>query len=995
MKPSIATGVLLFFGMFIHLPAFPQLDLRGELGKRLKEKKKFGEIINIVHSFYDEERSKLSEKDTVRRKYITRQIKFWNRWEWFARARLDENGEITNVNKRNWKAFQELQSASRVSTNTTNSSYAFWVPIGPTSFTRIGGGGAGGLGRVNCVAFHPTDPDVLYIGCPDGGLWRTVIGGDSWVPLSDHIPSVGISGIVVSYNNPNTIYILTGDGDISIFPNDVGVWRSSIGVLKSTDGGQNWFATSSFPNTNGDYWGYKLIQDPTNANILFAATSDGIYKTINAGSSWSRVRLGKFTDIEFKPGDHNIMYATEMDTIDNPLSISNAFYRSANNGDFWSNAGISGVPGGIVRLAIGVSANKPNDVYLLAGPAIGNGVFKGIYKSSNAGISFSLKAQTPNILGRDVNGTDNADQSWYDLAIAVNPSDAANIITGGIDVWSSNDSGVNMINRTSWVQTDVPASKYVHGDIHNLAYNPLNNKLYVCSDGGISVSADHGLSWSNLWDGLQIMEYYHLSGYDQDAIKLIGGTQDNGTNYRRNNSSHFYHILGADGYCGIIDYADSSILYFTGNESMAKSSDGGNSVLGSDLFNAPGPSDPSWPMIAMHTTDHSTVFAGKRGGIYKSTDGGYSWVNKSAGGNIALITCPSNSSRIYACYGADVNIKLYAGTQTFRSDQGGDNWIDLTVKQGYPDPATHPHLTDLAVHPGNSFRVWITLGGYTAGEKVYYSDNAGDNWINISGSLPNVPATAIAIDNNGNAYLGTDVGVFYRGATMTDWVPFYNGLPKTPVSDLVINDAAGVIVAATFGRGLFQSTLYSTCFPTLSLAGSATGSRFYEAANWITSTHDIYGGTGTEIFYRAGDYVLLENGFEVKGGSYFKGYISPCANGIPSQGIIYTNYNISMPTEILTEELVRTEDHPVSRNQEAIISSSVNNEKEINLSLISQQFVQVYFQEANTNEILLRLVRSSLPAGQYRLKYNDTKLKNGKVNLIIDIGGNKKIIAVR
>jgi len=991
MRRIAHTATVLFFATFVRLTAFPQVDLRGELGKRLHGKKNFAEIINVVHSFYNERRGKLSEKDTAQRKYINRQLKFWNRWEWYNRARLDKNGDIVNANKHNWDILQQMRTTTSAELNSITSSYSFWTPIGPTAFTTTSGGVAGGLGRVNCIAFHPTDPNVFYIGCPGGGIWRTSTGGNSWVSLSDHIPSLGISGIVVSVNNPNTLYALTGDGDVSIFANDVGVWRSSVGVLKSIDGGQNWLTTGPFPNTVNDYWGYKLIQDPTNANILFAATSDGIYKTINAGVSWTRTRVGKFTDIEFKPDDHNIMYAVAMDTTD-PLAISNAFYRSTDNGNFWSNDGVTGVPGGILRMAIGVSPDGPDDVYLLAGPATANGQFKGVYKSIDKGLSFDQKTFTPNILGRAVDGSDNADQAWYDLAIAVNPSDVANVITGGIDVWSSYDDGYNFFSRTNGFYGVSYPSKYVHADIHDLAYNPLDKKLYVCSDGGISVSEDDGMSWTNLWDGLQIMEFYHLSGIDQDASKIIGGVQDNGTNYRRNNSNNYYHVLGADGYSALIDYADTTILYFSGNDILQKSTDGGNSLASGDMLAG---IDNSWPMVAMHTSDHNILFGGKRNNIYKSIDGGKNWVGKGGGGNISLLTCPSNPNRAYACSGPDVNIKLFAGTQMWRSDNEGEDWVELTSKPGYPDPASHPHLTDIAVQPTSSFGVWITVGGFIAGEKVFYSNTAGESWTNISGSLPNVAVTAAVADDFGNVYVGTDVGVFYRGSTMNDWVPFYNGLPKVPIADLLINNGAGIIIAATFGRGVFQSTLYSDCFSTLSLAGSAIGNRFYEAANWISSTHDVYGGVGTEIFYKAGDYILLQNGFEVKGGSFFKAYIGPCANGIPSQSRIFTKYRVTTLSDIVTEELVKTKDNPLKKNREAILSPTVNSEKEISISIPGQQFVQVYFQEEDNHEILLWMVRQSLSPGQYRLKYNDAKLTNGNVRLVIDFGGDKKTIPVK
>jgi photosystem II stability/assembly factor-like uncharacterized protein len=990
MRKIISIGIACLWLVLIHKESFAQIELKGELAQQLKGKRNFREIMSVVHSYYSGQRNKLRKTDTSQLKYISRQIKFWNRWEWFNRPRVDEHGNLFNSTKKTWDILKQMQANESERTADVNSSYGQWIPIGPLSYTRIGSGNGGGLGRVNCVAFHPSNPNILYVGCPNGGLWRTLNHGEVWVSLTDNIPNTSVSGVVVSNADPNTLYILTGDGDVSFAsPDLVGTSRSCIGVLKSTDGGQNWLETGAFPGTSGGFWGYKLMQDPVNANILFAATTQGIFRTANSGLSWTNVQPGNFTDMEFKPGNHNIMYAVSRE-------YANAFYRSTNNGVIWDHSGIAGVPFAIERLAIAVSPNQPNYVYMLAGPRNGCCRFKGVFQSITEGLSFQLTTDLPNILGGTTNGVDDRDQSFYDHCMAVNPANASNIITGGINIWASTDAGASFVNRTDW-SGDI-AAQYVHADIHNLDYNPLNNYLYACTDGGVSYSTDNGINWTPIWNGLQIMQFYHLTGLDADQTKFIGGTQDNGTNYRKSYSSNFFHVGGGDGYSALIDYADTSIIFMSGNSDIAKSTVGGVPI-DNNVSIAPINTDleRSFPMVAMHTTDHNTIYAGYQGTIFKSPNQGNNWstIGSAMSGNIALVICPSNSSRIYAA-----GTRLYdftnvyrGGDVCYRSDNGGSAWDSLHIKPGFPNTDLTP-LTDLAVHPANSSFVWITTGGFVQGQKVFFSSDAGASWTNISDSLPNVPTNSIAADLNGNVYVGTDIGVFYRGAAMSNWVAFYNGLPKTIISDLIVNNTTGTVTAATYGRGVFQSSPFSSCIPSIALSGLVTGNHLYEANSWVSSTQTVYGGSGTEMYYKGGDSVIMGNGFEVKEGTFFKAFIGPCASGIPTQSIIATKYNVGDINEIAKEALVKTNDQPVKESRE-IIPASSDSEKEIKLSLLQQQFTQVYFQEEVSQEILLWLVRSSLSAGQYRLKYNDTKLKNRKVNLIIDLGGNKKIMVVR
>jgi hypothetical protein len=933
-----------------------QISNPPELEQQLAGKTNFRQITGIVHTYYNNQLAVLPPTDSIAKKRINRQLKMWHRWEFFNEPRLDANGDIVNVNQRTWEAYEKLPDAGAF-TNATETSYGVWSEIGPTSYTRTGGYN-GGMGRVNCIAFHPTDVNTFFIGCPAGGLWKTTNNGASWTNLADHIPSTGISGIVVSHSNANVIYILTGDGD--------GGHRNCIGVLKSTDGGVNWSPTGSFPGSLASGWlGYKLLQHPTNASILFAVTNTGIYKTTDAAVTWVRVNNGgTFTDIEFKPGDPTIMYAVR--------TFSTApFLRSTNTGDNWSTAGITDVPTNAWRLAIGVSAANPNYVYLLAGPATAAGVFVGVYRSFDSGLDFDLRASTPNIMGYPNNGLDDAHQNTYDIAIEVNPTNVAQVLTGGINVWGSTNFGVTFTYRTQWDEP-TPAGQYVHADIHNLAYNPLNNRLYVCSDGGVSYSDNNGSTWTIIWNGLQIAQYYNLSGNSADQNLLIGGLQDNGTMYKKSASFNFDHVDGADGYTALIDYSNTNNLYFTQNGVLNKSTNGGATVSYGNLAGG------SWPSLAMHVTNSAILFAGRSDGVYKSINSAGSWVNTGGRGETEVLTCPSNNQRVYGLG----NGLLY------RSDTEGGGWVNVSGNPGYPGG----DVSDIAVSPFNSLNVWICVGGYSAGVKVYSSTDGGANWTNRSGSLPNAAATAVAVDNNGGVYVGTDVGVFYRDPASGNWLPFYNWLPKVPISDIVLNQTANTITVATFGRGLWRTDQYSACTPSISLGGAVSGTRFYEASDNIVTTHVLQGGQGTEFIYRAGSYVRMDPGFEVKAGNKMKAFIGPCATGIPGFSRLATDYGIKDQRELLVKALRPYTGTPPA--EKLTLLPGADGETELVVTVPEEQFVQLYY-EAADHEIIAWLIRDRLKQGVYSIKLRQDKLKGkGPVTLRLLIGGQEQFITL-
>ncbi|MFU8844628.1 MAG: WD40/YVTN/BNR-like repeat-containing protein [Bacteroidales bacterium] len=798
--------------------------------------------------------------------------KQWKRWEYKMQNRLLPDGTIPNVEAMNLSAYNELVSSGmQTAGDDPESAFGYWSFSGPTSYI-LGAGWNGGIGRVNCIAFHPTNANIIYIGLPAGGMWRTTNGGTSWTCLTDGMPSIGVSGIAVHHTNPYIIYILTGDGDASD--------TQSIGVLKTTDGGVTWYPTGLSWNVTDFNRGFKLRMHPDNPNILFAATTTGIFKTTNGGTTWTNpITSGTIWDIQFKPGDPTIMYATRR-----YLTNAGQFWRSTNSGDTWTQV-TSGVPTNASRMEIGVTPANVSRVYLLAGPATTVGNFVGVFLSTNSGTSFSTQSTSPNLLGYDENGNDNAHQTTFDLAIAVSRTNSAHVMTGGINIWTSTNSGVNWTIRSHWFEKDNTIG-YTHADIHFLAINPLNNYLYAASDGGIFRTTNFGQSWTDLTTGIGATMWYRIAGTQSNTDLIIGGTQDNGSN-KWIGGTAMLHMRGADGMDCMIDHSNSNILYTSRqNGGLEKSTNGGSSFT----TLKPAGSTGSWvtPYV-MNPGNSSIIYAGYNNGIYKSTNGGSSWTNTGGDGRSAMAHGVNNTSRVYAA----------AGTTFRMTNNAASSWTVYTA------PGS---VTGIAVNPAYSNVVFITVEGYTAGQKVYRSTDAGANWTNISGNLPNVPVNCIVyqVGTNDGIYIGTDIGVFYRNSDLGKWVPFMNGLPTVPVFDLYIYPNNNLIRAGTYGRGLWSSDLWSACPFSYNLTQgndpsnpSYTGYQLYEATNSVTSSRIITGGIGTDVTYRSGGSVTLTTGFHAKAGNKFQAVLGPCYTGMVDSAI--TNEETEFMEEVQDE----------------------------------------------------------------------------------------------
>lgn len=795
--------------------------------------------------------------------------KQWKRWEENNQYRLNKNGKIFNQSATLAKEYKKARKYQKKNgrSATIRNSEGDWKSWSATEYTDEGSWGPG-IGRINTIAFHPTDPNTIFIGAPAGGICKTTNNGDTWQCFAEDLASIGVSGIAINPSDPDIIYILTGDGD-------GGSGSRSIGVYKSTNGGVDWSATGLTWGANEDVDAYKLMMEPGDPNYLIVAADNGIWRTTNAGVTWSQRLVGSFTDIEYKPGtnNQNTVYATS----------TAGLWKSTDWGGSWteklflSNAN---------RIQIAVTPDENDAVYLLAGPVntFGQAGFQGVYKSTDSGETFQLQSNSPNILGGNLFGTGTGDQSSYDLCIAVSPTESSKVITGGVNLWKSTNDGNSFSLTAHWNQEHIEnnnlTTAYVHADHHYLIYNPLNDRLYNANDGGIYYSDDDGTTWTDITSGLDISMIYHFDGTNQDLNLMLAGMQDNGTSLMEKDTMRV--VLGADGGDCLLHPTNDNIMYaMWQNGTVRKSIDKG--VTWTDISPTGLQNGPFITPWAMDKNNPDIIYMGwSQGDLYYTTNGGDSW-------NFRSLTI--NNIDINSVSVADNSTTIYASSRfnIFKSTDSGNSWTAI-----FNDPDSQD-FTSVTAIPGSPNECIITRGGFDSDNKVWKHTDANGAiplivhsslFGNLNDTLPAVPVRRVAIPTNNTSrmYIGTEIGVYYNGninSQSSKWEFFKKNLPNTPVRDIEIYEDQGFLRVGTFGRGIWQSDVWDDCEYDLVLtpendpSGGNPGVQFNEAADQITSTRLIQGSNG-DVTYKAGDLILLKNGFRATTGNKVIIGIKPC-----------------------------------------------------------------------------------------------------------------------
>lgn len=750
----------------------------------------------------------------------------------------------------------EMNRYKRRIKDSDRATHGDWEDLGPYDYTAFDSYSQGGLGRVNCIEFHPTDPNIFWVGTPAGGVWKTTNGGLNWQCITNHFVSLGVTEIAVNYLNPDIIYILTGDGDGGDSP--------SLGVLKTTDGGLTWQTTGLSFNESQNYLGYDLVLHPTIPSFMFVALQSNdenptILYSNNSGDTWVPVLSGMTVwDIDFKPGNPSVIYA----------ATSMGLYKSVTNGSSFipSNTGLP-APGTFVRFEIAVSPSQPENLYAVFGGDHPAGTFGGLFKSTNSGASFVMQSNTPNILSPTNDGGGTKNQAGYDLDIIVDPVNDNIVFVGGINIWKSTNSGVSWNRETWWTRNEEPVNPYVHADMHCLRFRGA--RLYSCNDGGVYYTDDAGNSFTEISNGLGIMQFYDIAVHDGN---YMGGTQDNGTNGTSVGNLEANHLLNGDGFGCTWHNSDHSIQFLSWQGGIYRRQFGTNLPIISE-------NDAFWYTKLTMSTSNNHLFAIKN---LNRLIRGYeiTWPNNWGWYDSGTATYTSAIIKGYRQGVTDPNI-MYVASDSVLLKSTSIFTLPTPPWSALPHPEPNLYYSGIEIDPNDAQKVWVICGGYQDGKKVYHSVDGGMTWTNISGSLPNIPLRSIVRDAGNKLYVGSEGGVFYKSSAASDWVYFSNGLPTVPVYNLKIS--GNYLYAGTYGRGIWRTEKFTPCETNLTLTPMndtsdpfTPGTAYYTADNTITSTRILSGSLGTHNYYQAGQKIELLDGFWAKEGTVLNAKIGGC-----------------------------------------------------------------------------------------------------------------------
>jgi len=698
-----------------------------------------------------------------------------------------------------------------------------WRAIGPAHFS----------GRVTDIAGVPGDPNTIYVAFASAGLFKSLNGGITFSSIFDNAGTISIGALALSPQDPDTIYVGTGEGNV----------RNSTsfgdGMYKSTDGGETWKhlgleETERFA---------RIVISPGDPKVIFAAAlghewganrERGLYRSRDGGESWERILYVNETtgasDVALDPGDPRIVYCGMYDFLRRPWHFrsggpGSGLYRSADGGDTWQRLTDPELANGLPskrllgRIGVSVCTSHPHVVYaMIESQEPGE-----LWRSSDRGLRWEMVSNDPRINNRP----------FYYCDVRADPMDENRVyaIAGGLSV--SLDGG------KTW--GGVGSYQSLFGDHHALWIDPTNpRRMLNGNDGGLYLSNDRGQAWDFLNTmpsaqayhvGIDMAEPYHVMGGFQDHEIWVGPSEKwNQVGVRGGDWRRLRYM--ADGMYALADPRDPNIITYNGHF---------GDITRIDLRNAEERYIQPWPVGPTGTGAHmdkyrfgwnSPVHISPSnpdiiyyGGnvIFKTRDGGASWEvispdlttddkskQKLSGGPIT----PDNTRAEYYCAIQSISESpldsqiIWAGTDDGNvqlTRNGGRTWANLSPNiLDLPRQAWISRITASPHHAGTAY---IAVDQHRLDDFAPYAfltEDFGETWTNISSGLRGY-CHIVKEDSRtqGLLYAGTELGIFVSFDSGAHWTDLRLGIPPLAVVDLVVHPRANDLVIATHARGFY------------------------------------------------------------------------------------------------------------------------------------------------------------------------------------------------
>jgi photosystem II stability/assembly factor-like uncharacterized protein len=682
-------------------------------------------------------------------------------------------------------------------------------------------------GRISDIAVDPVKPNTWYVAAASGNVWKTENAGTTWTPIFDNYGSYSIGCISIDPNNHNTIWIGTGenDGGRHIAFGD--------GVYVSRDAGK------SFTNVglkDSEHIS-KILIHPHNSNIVYAASQGplwsgggqrGLYKSTDGGKTWNQVlSKGEYTgvtDVVMDPSNPDILYAATHQRHRTVWALLNGgpesgIFKSTDGGNNWKEMK-SGIPGGDKgKICLAVSPQKHNVIY--AGIEL-PGRVGGFFRSDDHGETWTKMSDY--VAGGT--GPHYYQEIWCD------PHRFDSIYHADVELHRSDDGGTNFVGV---------GSNTKHVDNHAVAFHPADpDVVLVGCDGGLYRTYDRCKSW-HFTANLPLTQFYKVAvDYDWPFYHVVGGTQDNNTQYGPTATSRVQGItnadwrivIGGDGHDCAIDPSNPDIIYGESQQGYIRRFDRKTGMT-LDIRPQPGEGEPAlrfnWDSpIEISFHDPKRLYFGSSR-LHRSDDQGNSWktLSPDLSRNQNRFTLPimgrvwsidatwdlfamSQYNNITSIGESPLDENLiYVGTDDGLiqvTEDGGNNWRKIDKIHGLPQ---YSFVNDIKACRFDKDTVYVCLDNHKYGDYKPYlmkSTDRGNSWEPMVGNLPDRHLVWRIIQDHEKAdlfFLATEFGVFTSLDGGANWIKIKSGMPNISVRDLEIQRRENDLVAATFGRGFY------------------------------------------------------------------------------------------------------------------------------------------------------------------------------------------------
>ena len=685
--------------------------------------------------------------------------------------------------------------------------------------------------RVASIAGVPGDPSIYYAGAASGGVWKTTDGGIRWVPVADSMPVAAIGALAVAPSDPSIVWAGTGEA-WAIRDSDV----IGDGIYKSMDAGKTW--THAGLDETGRIG--RILVHPTNPDIVFACAigrltgaqqERGVFRTTDGGLKWERVLFvdentgcsGLTMDMK----NPRTLFAGTWQVEMHPWAMlsggaGSGVYVSHDGGAKWAKVEAAGLP----RLALGkidvaVAPSDSNRVYAL----IQTKDQGSVWRSDDGGTSWRVVNWSRELIGR----------AGYYIHLAVSPANEDEILVSNSSFFQSVDGG-QTFRSVNW-----------GGDNHDIWWDPKDPDRFVLThDAGLTITTQHGRSTQRVQ--LPIGQIYHVTVDNQVPYYVYGNMQDDGTmrgaawaaegagaGYNGSGNAWDHGLGGCESGFTIPDPADPNIVWATcyGNkvtryDHRTKTA---RSVAPSMITLDSPPQDSKYRChwtapLAIDPFDHNNVYYGCNV-IFKTTNGGQSWQVispdlstqdpariVSSGGIVGDNLGQFAPEVIFAIATSEVEKGLiWAGTNDgkiwYTKDRGA-RWNDVSKNvAGMPSWGAVSKIEPSHFNGGTAY---IAVDAHLMDSRepyIFKTIDYGATWKRVNGDLPGkhplsyVKAVAENPNKQGMLFAGTGHGFYYSMDDGVHWTEVSTGLPRAPVSWVVVQKAFHDVVVSTYGRGIY------------------------------------------------------------------------------------------------------------------------------------------------------------------------------------------------